>query len=52
MTNNFLKQKMFADNTNLYYSSKEIDTISLETNLELKKITEYFPANKPSLNRN
>ena len=41
---------MFADDTNLFCSSKDIKTLFLNTNLELKKIFEWFWANKLSLN--
>ena len=41
---------MFADDTNLFCSSNDIKTLFLNTNLELKKISERFRANKLSLN--
>ena len=41
---------MFADGTNLFCSSNDIKTLFLNTNLELKKISEWFRANKLSLN--
>ena len=37
-----LKPIMFADDTNLFCSSNAIKTLFLNTNLELKKISEYF----------
>ena len=45
-----LKLIMFADDTNLFCSSNEIKTLFLNTNLELQKISEWFRANKLSLN--
>ena len=40
-----LKPIMFADDTNLFCSSNDIKTLFLNTNLELKKISEWFWAN-------
>ena len=45
-----LKLIMFADDTNLFCSSNDIKTLFLNTNLELHKISEWFRANKLSLN--
>ena len=45
-----LQPIMFADDTNLFCSSNDIKTLFLNTNLELKKISEWFRANKLSLN--
>ena len=41
---------MFADDTNLFCSNKEIKPLFLKTNLELGKIFEWFRVNKLSLN--
>ena len=41
---------MFADDTNLFCSSNDIKTLFLNTNLEIQKISEWFRANKLSLN--
>ena len=41
---------MFADDTNLFCSNNNIKTLFLNTNLELQKISEWFQANKLSLN--
>ena len=41
---------MFADDTNLLYSSKDINTASLKVNKELQQINECFISNKLSLN--
>ena len=41
---------MLADDTNLLYSNKEIKQLLLKSNLELGKISEWFRANKLSLN--
>ena len=40
---------MFADDTNLFCSSNDIKILFLNANLELKKISEWFLANKLSL---
>ena len=45
-----LKLIMFADDTNVRCSSNDIKTLFLNTNLELQKISEWFWANKLSLN--
>ena len=41
---------MFADDTNLFYSSKDINTAFLKVNHELQKINEWFISNKLSFN--
>ena len=41
---------MFADDTYLFCSSTDIKTLFLNTNLELKKFSEWFLANTLSLN--
>ena len=41
---------MFADDTNLFYSHKNIQTLYKTVNSELKKLTDWFSANKLSLN--
>ena len=41
-----LKPTMFTDDTNLFCLSNDIKTLFLNTNLELKKISEWFWANK------
>ena len=43
-----LKLTMFADDTNLFCSSNDIKTLFLNTNLE--QISDWFRANKLSLN--
>ena len=43
---------MFADDTNLFYSNKNIDTLFEIVNKELIKINTWFQANKLSLNAN
>ena len=40
---------MFADNTNLFYSHKNIKTLFQIVNSELKLVNEWFLAIKPSL---
>ena len=41
---------LFADDTNLFYSDKNIDTLNKTVNQELKKIARWLCANKLSLN--
>ena len=41
---------MFADDTNLFYSHKNIENLFFTMNNELVKIKEWFKANKLSLN--
>ena len=41
---------MFADDTNLFCANKKIKPLFLKANLELRKISEWFRANKLSLN--
>ena len=41
---------MLADDTNLFYSNKDINTVFLKVNDELQKINEWFSSNKLSLN--
>ena len=41
---------MFADDTNLFYSNKDINPAFLNVNDELQKIKEWFISNKLSLN--
>ena len=41
-----------ADDTNLFYSNKNIDTLFITINQESKEITMWLSANKLSLNLN
>ena len=41
---------MYADDTNLFYSNNDIETLFSTVNMELEKISERFKANKLSLN--
>jgi len=41
---------VFADNTNLIFTGNDIDPLVKSVNLELDKITDWFKANKRSLN--
>ena len=41
---------MFADDTNLFYSNKDINTLFKIANEELNEINEWFRANKLSIN--
>ena len=41
---------MHADDTNLFYSNNDIETLFSTVNMELEKISEWFKANKLSLN--
>ena len=40
---------MFADDTNLFYSNKNIKILFKEMNIELKNISEWLRANKLSI---
>ena len=46
----YLDPIMFADDTNLFYSPKNITTLFQIVNSESKVVNEWFPANKLSLN--
>ena len=50
-TSEFLKPIMSADDTNLFCRSKTVKTLFLKANIKLKKISEWFQANKLSLNK-
>ena len=41
---------MYADDTNLFYTNNDIETLFSTVNMELEKISEWFKANKLSLN--
>ena len=41
---------MFADDTNLFLSNKDINKLSNDMNVELQKLSIWFIANKLSLN--
>ena len=41
---------MFADDTDLFYSNKFMNTVFLKVNDELQKVNEWFISNKLSLN--
>ena len=43
-------EPMFAGDTNLFYSHKNIKTLFNTVNLELNKLNEWFKANNLSLN--
>ena len=45
-----LKPVMFADNTNLFLSKKDINKPFNDMNVELQKMSVWFKANKLSLN--
>ena len=47
---NILNSIMFADDTNLFYSHKNMENLFFTRNNELVKINEWFKANKLSLN--
>ena len=49
ITTKFLDPIMFADDTNLFYSNIDINTLFKIAN-ELNEINEWFRANKLSLN--
>ena len=41
---------MHVDDINLFYSNNDIETLFSTVNMELEKISEWFKANKLSLN--
>ena len=41
---------MYTEDTNLFYSNNDIETLFSTVNMELEKISEWFKANKLSLN--
>ena len=41
---------IYAGDTNLFYSNNDIETLFSTVNMELEKISEWFKANKLSLN--
>ena len=47
---NVLKFILFADDTNLFYQNKDLSLLELVVNGELSKLSEWFRANKLSLN--
>jgi hypothetical protein len=47
---NILKFILFADDTNLFYKNKDLSQLELVVNIELSKLSEWFRANKLSLN--
>ena len=49
-TSEFLKPIIFADDTNFFCKSKTVKTLFLKANIKLEKISEWFQANKLSLN--
>ena len=49
-TSDLLDPIMFADDTNLFYSKKDINTAFLKVNTELQKTNEWFISKKLSLN--
>ena len=51
-TSDILNFILFADDTNIFYSHKNIKTLYNTVNEEFKKIEEWFRSNKLSLNVN
>ena len=47
---NRLIEVMFADDTNLFLSHKNIDTLFAIMNVELENVSRWFKSNKLSLN--
>ena len=45
-----LSFKIFADDTNLFASAKDLKSLELQMNLELKKVQEWCDINKLSIN--
>ena len=46
----FLYFKIFADDTTLFASAKDLKSLELQMNLELKKVKEWCDINKLSIN--
>ena len=46
----FLDLVLYVGDTNLFYSNNDIETLFSTVNMELEKISEWFKANKLSLN--
>ena len=46
---NILDTTMFADNTNLFYSHRDIKTLFSTVNAELQKVADWFTENRLSL---
>ena len=49
-TSSVLSYILFADDTNLFFSHKNLNTLKLTLNVELNKVTQWFKCNKLSLN--
>ena len=49
-TSDLLDPVMFADDTNLFYSNKDMNTAFVKVNNELQKLNEWFISNKLLLN--
>ena len=49
-TSSLLSYILFADDTNLFFSHKNLNTLKLTLNVELNKVTQWFKCNKLSLN--
>ena len=49
-TSGKLNPIMFADDTNLFYTSNSIDELFNRVNIELQQVSEWFKSNKLSLN--
>ena len=49
-SSDLLDLSMFSDNTNLFYSNKDINTVFLKLDNELQKTKELLISNKLSLN--
>ena len=41
---------MYSDDKNLFYSNNDMETLFSTVNMDLEKISEWFKANKLSLN--
>ena len=50
MSSSILKSILFADDTNLFNSNRNLQYLMESTNVELQKLSEWFKANKLSLN--
>ena len=47
---NVLEFILFADDTNIFFSHKDVNTLSTTLNLEMTKLSDWCRANKLSFN--
>ena len=49
-SSNLLKFILFADDTNIFYSCRNLESLNTTLNIELEKVTQWLIANKLSIN--